>query len=461
MQHQASNLCHPGQLCLSLLLALSTTLATTALASWPTQVGDQPLPSLAPMLENVLPAVVNVSVTSPEKNTNSLFQDPFFRQFFDIPENTPGTEQAAGSGVIIDAQAGYIVTNHHVIQSAQSINITLYNGIELKASLIGTDEATDIALLKVDSSKLQQFPLGNSDALRIGDFVVAVGNPFGLGHSVTSGIVSALGRTGLGIERYEDFIQTDASINPGNSGGALVNLRGELVGINAAIIAPGGGNVGIGFSIPINRVRQLLQQLLEYGDIQRGMLGVISEDLPPAYTGANNAPTLSGALITEVIDHSPAQQVNLQPGDIVVQVGEEKIDSASDLRNTLGLVRAGDHRRIHYWRGNQLKEVRVQIKDPDIQRKLSRRFYEHLSGASFLDVTLSTRDGPRGAVLISDVEPNSGAESTGFRRDDIIVTANKQSIENLDRLRTVIDQAKEQLLIKLQRNGSFIEIDIR
>ena len=449
-----------AQLCLGLLLTLSMSIPPAVPAGWPIEIDGQPLPSLAPMLEKVLPAVVNVSVTSPARQANSLAQDPFFRHFFGIPEDAPDTEQAAGSGVIIDASQGYIVTNHHVIQSAQSVSITLYNGLELEANVIGTDEATDIALLKVDSQKLQQFPLGNSDKLRIGDFVVAVGNPFGLGHSVTSGIVSALGRTGLGIERYEDFIQTDASINPGNSGGALVNLRGELIGINAAIIAPGGGNVGIGFSIPINRVRQLLKQLTEYGDIQRGILGVISEDLPHSYTSAKNAPTRSGALITEIIARSPAQEARIQPGDIVIQVGKEKIDSASDLRNTLGLVRAGEHRRIRYWRGNQLKEVQVQIKDPDIQRKLSHRFYEKLAGASFLDVTLSTGDGPRGAILISDVETDSGAESAGFHRDDIIVAANKENIENLDRLREVIDQANEQLLITLQRGGKLIEIDI-
>jgi len=413
------------QLCLGLLLTLPMSIPQAALAGWPTEVDGQPLPSLAPMLEKVLPAVVNVSVTSPARQTNSLAQDPFFRHFFGIPDSAPDTVQAAGSGVIIDAKEGYIVTNHHVIQSAQSVSITLYNGIELEANLIGTDEATDIALLKVDSQKLQQFPLGNSDALRIGDFVVAVGNP------------------------------------SGNSGGALVNLRGELVGINAAIIAPGGGNVGIGFSIPINRVRQLIKQLTEYGDIQRGILGVISEDLPPAYTAAENTPTRSGALIIEVIARSPAHDASIQPGDIVVQVGEEKIDSASDLRNTLGLVRAGEIRRIRYWRGNQLKEVQVQIKNPDTQRKLSRRFYQKLNGASFLDVTLSTGEGPRGAILISDVEPDSDAESIGFRRDDIIVAANRENIENLDRLREVIDQTIDQLIITLQRNGKLIEIDIR
>ncbi|MCP3953442.1 MAG: trypsin-like serine protease, partial [Desulfobacterales bacterium] len=228
-------------------------------------------------------------------------QDPFLRQFFDLPETNPVTEKNAGSGVILDAKAGLIVTNHHVVEDAQSISVTLYNEQELQAEVIGTDDATDLALLRVQSRFLRSLPPGDSDALRIGDFVVAVGNPFGLGHSVTSGIVSALGRTGLGIEHYEDFIQTDASINPGNSGGALVNLRGELIGINTAILAPGGGNIGIGFAIPINRIQLLTAQLIQYGDIRRGILGVISEDLPHEYTSSETAATRKGALITRVI----------------------------------------------------------------------------------------------------------------------------------------------------------------
>jgi len=445
--------------CLFALLLVSPTLP--AGAALPAEVDGHPLPSLAPMLEKVLPAVVNVAVTSLSQTSASSFEDTFLRQFFDLPENTPSTEKSAGSGVIVDAASGYIVTNHHVIRGAQSVKITLYNGLELEARVIGSDAAMDIALLQVDSNNLQQFPLGNSDKLRIGDFVVAVGNAFGLGHSATSGIISALGRTGLGIERYEDFIQTDASINPGNSGGALVNLRGELIGINAAILAPGGGNIGIGFSIPINRVQQLIAQLTEYGDIQRGVIGVISEDLPAAYTAARKAPTRSGALITEVISGSPAEAADIQAGDIVVRVGDEQIDSSSDLRNTLGLVRAGDSRDIEFWRGTRRMKIEVQIKDPYFQQKLAKSLYSQLSGANFIDVTLSTHQGPRGAILVTGVEEGSQADTIGLQRDDIIIGANQSSVESLDSLREIIDKTTTTLRLILQRDSERVELQIK
>lgn len=445
--------------CLLALLLLSPSLPVAA--ALPTEVDGHPLPSLAPMLEKVLPAVVNVSVTSLSQTSGSSPENTFLHQFFDLPEAQPSTEKSAGSGVIVDADEGYIVTNHHVIRNAQAVKITLYNGLELEAQVIGSDAAMDIALLQVDSKNLQQLPPGNSESLRIGDFVVAVGNAFGLGHSATSGIISALGRTGLGIERYEDFIQTDASINPGNSGGALVNLRGELIGINAAILAPGGGNIGIGFSIPINRVQQLIAQLTEYGDIQRGVIGVISEDLPAAYTSARKAPTRSGALITEVISGSPAEAADMQVGDIVVRVGEEQIDSSSDLRNTLGLVRAGDSRNIEFWRGTRLMQIRVQIKDPNFQRKLSKSLYSQLNGANFIDVTLSTRQGPRGAILVTGVESGSQADITGLQRDDLIIGANESSIENLDGLREIIDHATTSLRLIVQRDSERIELNVK
>jgi len=446
-----------------LILLLLASLAVPASAALPAKLDGHPLPSLAPMLERVLPAVVNVSVTSLSQASAESFEDTFLRQFFDLPEQhvPPGTEKSAGSGVIVDADAGYIVTNHHVIRNAQAVKITLYNSLELEARVIGSDAAMDIALLQVDSKNLQQFPLGNSDRLRIGDFVVAVGNAFGLGHTATSGIISALGRTGLGIERYEDFIQTDASINPGNSGGALVNLRGELIGINAAILAPGGGNIGIGFSIPINRVQQLIAQLTEYGDIQRGVIGVISEDLPPAYTSAQKAPTRSGALIIEVINGSPAEAADIQAGDIVVRVGDEQIDSSSDLRNTLGLVRAGSSRDIEFWRGTQLKKIEVQIKDPYFQRKLAKTLFSQLSGANFIDVTISTHQGPRGAILVTGVEAGSPSEKIGLQRDDIIIGANQLSIESLDGLREIIEKSTATLRLILQRDSERIELKLK
>ncbi len=444
----------------ALLIGMLHAMTHAAFAALPAKVGSTPLPSLAPMLEQVLPAVVNVSVASISQQPSSLFQDPFFRQFFDIPEPSPRTEQSAGSGVIIDAEAGYIVTNHHVIKDARSIKVTLYNRQELEARLIGSDEATDIALLQVEADFLRQFPLGDSEALRIGDFVVAVGNPFGLGHSVTSGIVSGLGRTGLGIGRYEDFIQTDASINPGNSGGALVNLNGELIGINTAILAPGGGNIGIGFSIPVNRVQQLTAQLLQFGDVQRGILGVVSEDLPPAYISAKNAPTRSGALITDVIPRSPADKAGLRVGDIVVQLGEEKIDSASDLRNTLGLVRAGNTRGIQFWRGNKLQQLKVEIKDPNALRKFSEILYRKLDGAKFLGITVSTRRGPRGALLVTSIARGSPAANTGLRKDDIIVAANGVPVEDLDQLRALIDTAASAFVLELERDGEHLQIKL-
>ena len=443
-----------------MLSYLLSSISPAAHAAWPLKIDDTPLPSLAPMLEKVLPAVVNVSVTSLSQQPSSLFQDPFFQQFFNLPEPGPRTEQSAGSGVILDAKAGYIITNHHVIKDAHSIKITLYNRQELDAQLIGSDEATDIALLQVESKYLIQFPLGDSEALRMGDFVVAVGNPFGLGHSVTSGIVSGLSRTGLGIERYEDFIQTDASINPGNSGGALVNLRGELIGINTAILAPGGGNIGIGFSIPINRVQLLTKQLLQFGDIQRGILGVVSEDLPPAYSAARNARTRQGALITKVIPRSPADQAGLEAGDIVVQIGEENIDTSSDLRNTLGLVRTGETRQIQYWRGKQLKQVNVQIKDPNSLRQISELTYDKLDGAKFLDITLSTRRGPRGAVLVTSIQQNSPAAQSGLRRDDIIVAASGKRIEDIQQLRKSIDAAEQALVLKIERDGKRFDLPL-
>lgn len=440
-----------------LLSSLLTILGHGAYAALPIEINNEPLPSLAPMLEKVLPAVVNVSVTSISAQPSSLFQDPFFRQFFDLPELGPKTEQSAGSGVIVDAKNGYIATNYHVIKGAHQIKITLFNGQELQAELLGADQDTDIALLQVAPRQLQEFPLGNSDALRIGDFIVAVGNPFGLGHSVTSGIVSALGRTGLGIERYEDFIQTDASINPGNSGGALVNLRGELIGINTAILAPGGGNIGIGFSIPINRVQRIIEQLLQYGDVQRGIIGVISQDLPAAYTTTDQAPAKKGALLVEIVPQSSAEKAGIKVGDIIVQVGNEEIDSSSDLRNTLGLVRAGESRKIKFWRGNQLEEAQVQIDDPQSLRPVSEQIYEKFTGAKMLNITLSTQQGARGAILISSIKPNSPAAQAGLQSQDIIIAANDKNIETLKQLRQRIEQSKGHFILQFKRDDLNLE----
>jgi Do/DeqQ family serine protease len=292
------------------------------------------------MLEKAMPAVVNISSAQTQISNNPLLNDPIFRHFFNIPAQKT---HSRGSGVVIDARKGYVVTNHHVIEKANEITVNLQDGREFKAEIIGTDPETDVALMKIPAENLTTLPSANSDQLRVGDFVVAIGNPFGLGQTVTSGIVSALGRSGLGIEGYEDFIQTDASINPGNSGGALVNLRGELIGINTAIFAPSGGNVGIGFAIPSNMVQQVVQHLVQFGEVQRGSLGIRIQELTPQLASALGLENShKGAVVTEIAVDSPAEKAGLQPADVIVAINNQPVNRVSEVRNRVGLLRIGE-----------------------------------------------------------------------------------------------------------------------
>ncbi|MBF5093302.1 Do family serine endopeptidase [Azospirillum sp. INR13] len=319
--------------------------------------------TIAPMLEQVTPAVVNISVLSQAPQAeNPLLRDPFFRRFFNLPDQMPqGRPQvSAGSGVIVDAANGYVVTNSHVVENAQEIAVTLKDRRRLRAKLIGRDAATDIALLQIKAESLTALPLGDSDRAKVGDFVVAIGNPFGLGQTVTSGIVSALGRSGLKIEGYEDFIQTDASINPGNSGGALVNFQGELIGINTAIIGPAGGSVGIGFAVPVTIVRSVMEQLREYGEVRRGRLGVAIQDLTPDLAESLNLKGDEGALIAKIERGSPADSGGLRSGDVVVAVDGRAIRSATDFRNRIGLLRVGTPVQLTVVRGGGQKSVTVR-----------------------------------------------------------------------------------------------------
>ena len=308
------------------------------------RVNSAPLPSLAPMLKRVAPAVVNIATEGRVTvRPNPLFKDPFFRKFFDLPKQPRQRRtQSLGSGVIVDAVRGHIVTNAHVIDRADSITITLQDGRQFSAKVIGSDPEADVAVIQIPARNLTAASLADSDQLQVGDFVVAIGNPFGLGQSVTSGIISALGRSGLGIEGYEDFIQTDASINPGNSGGALVNLRGELVGINTAILAPSGGNIGISFAIPTNMVQRLVQQLVRFGKVDRGQLGVTVQDLNAQLAATFGLNVNQGAIVTEVLPNSSAARVGLQRGDVVTALNNKPIRDASALRNAIGLLRVGD-----------------------------------------------------------------------------------------------------------------------
>jgi Do/DeqQ family serine protease len=307
--------------------------------------GGAAVPSLAPMLARITPGVVNIAVRSRVREQNPLLQDPFFRRFFNLPQNQQPEEretQATGSGVIVDAARGYVLTNGHVVENATRIDVTTKDNRRFTAKLIGRDNDTDVAVLQIPATNLTGVPTGDSDRLQVGDFVLAIGNPFGLGQTVTSGIVSALGRSGLGIEGYEDFIQTDASINPGNSGGPLVNLEGQCVGINTAILAPGGGNIGIGFAVPINMARRVMEQLIRYGEVKRGRIGVAIQDLTPDLAQAMNSAHSEGAVIAKVEPGSPAERAGLHRGDLVVAVDGVPVHSGTQLRNTIGLTRIGN-----------------------------------------------------------------------------------------------------------------------
>ena len=303
------------------------------------------VPTLAPMLARVTPGVINIAVRGKVRAENPLLQDPFFRRFFNLPQRSQPEEretQATGSGVIVDAQNGYILTNGHVVDNATKIEVTTKDNKRFTAKLVGRDTEADVAVLQIPAQNLTAVPLGDSDRLQVGDFVLAVGNPFGLGQTVTSGIVSALGRSGLGIEGYEDFIQTDASINPGNSGGPLVNLHGQVVGINTAILAPGGGNIGIGFAVPINMARRVMDQIIRYGEVKRGRIGVAIQDLTPELAQAMSTQQTEGAVIARVETGSSAEQAGLRTGDLVVAANGTAVHSGTQLRNMIGLARIGD-----------------------------------------------------------------------------------------------------------------------
>jgi Do/DeqQ family serine protease len=319
--------------------------------------------TMAPLVERVTPAVVNIAVRSRvQVQTNPLFEDPFFRRFFDLPEQPRQRDVlSAGSGVIVDAGRGYVLTNHHVIANAQDIQVTLKDRRTYAARLIGDDPETDIALVEMDAPNLSAVAFGDSDRLKVGDLVIAIGNPFGLGQTVTSGIVSALGRGGLGIEGYEDFIQTDASINPGNSGGALVDSKGELVGINTAILGPTGGNIGIGFAVPVNMARAVMTQLIEHGEVRRGRLGIVIQDLTPDLAAATNLDLRGGAVVTRVEPSSPAARAGLLQGDVIVEVNGIPVDAAADLRNMVGLMPVGAVLDIVLYREQRRQSVRARV----------------------------------------------------------------------------------------------------
>jgi Do/DeqQ family serine protease len=427
-------------------------------AGLPPQVDGKPLPSLAPMLDRVMPGVVNVStVTEIALDAHPLLRDPFFRRFFGLPGQQQEQEShSLGSGVIVDAKRGIVVTNHHVVQDADQIHVTLHDGRRLDARLIGSDTETDIAVLQVDGKDLTAVPLADSDALRVGDFVVAIGSPFGLAQTVTSGIVSALGRTGLGIEGYESFIQTDASINPGNSGGPLVNLRGELVGINTAILAPGGGNVGIGFAIPTNMARSVVDQILEHGSVRRGLFGAAAQDLTPDLSAALGVDVPRGAIISSVEPGSAAERSGLRPGDIVTAVDGRGIGSAAELRNRIGLVRAGEHVKLELLRDGKRRTVRGEVADPFADFVQGETLDPVLEGALIGEMKHDINGRSRLLVAVGPVRPGSAAWQSGLREGDVLLRANRTGIDGLRELRSALSRVGGLYSLEVLRNGEVL-----
>jgi len=428
-------------------------LAQPALASWPTSDADgRPLPSLAPMIKTVSPSVVNISTYTTRTVQNPMLNDPFFRHFFQLPPDAQPQQrrtQSAGSGVIIDAAAGTVVTNHHVVDGADEIVVGFQDGHTVKAKLVGSDPEVDIAVLKIEPSKLTALKLGDSDRAEVGDFVIAIGNPFGLGQTVTTGVVSALGRKGLGIEGYENFIQTDASINPGNSGGALVNLRGELIGINTAILGPSGGNIGIGFAIPVKMVKNSVDQILKYGAVKRGQLGIAIQDLTPDLAGAFNIdPNQRGVVVAQVQPGTGAAKAGIQAGDVVVSIDGNVVESASELRNEIGSHRIGDSIKLTLLREGKSRVVDVKIGEPSTDANGSTDIHPYLKGAK-----LEARDDGHG-IRVAAIAQGSPAAQSGLQVGDVIVSVNRREVRSLDELKQVASSSPQRLLLRIIRGNA-------
>jgi Do/DeqQ family serine protease len=421
--------------------------------------------TLAPLARRVTPAVVNIAVTGPPRGL--LLDDPFWRRFFGVPEGEelPAPErQHAGSGVIVDAGRGYILTNHHVVADAERIVVNLVDRRELTAELLGSDEATDVALLKIDANGLTALPIGDSDLLEVGDFVIAVGNPFGLGQTVTSGIVSALGRTDLGSEGYEDFIQTDAAINPGNSGGALVDLDGRLVGINSAILTAAGGNVGVGFAVPSNMARTVMEQLLEYGEIRRGRLGVLAQDLTPDLAAALDLSVDRGAVVNDVEQGSSAERAGILAGDVITALDGVAVDDASALRNRVGLTRAGETVAVTLVRDGRERTLDVTIGEaPSTPARVPEAAAEgKLDGATFRELDPAhPRYGQVRGVVVSRVASGSAAARTGLAAEDIILAVNRLPVGSIAELEAALERVSPPFALQIERGSTRVFVVVR
>jgi Do/DeqQ family serine protease len=426
-------------------------------------VGNLAQSSLAELVDSTSPSVVTIAIKGTRKiQHNPFFDDPFFERFFGQPQ--PPRERefgGGGSGVIVDGIQGYIITNHHVIEKAKEIKVFLKDGGEYLAELIGSDPGTDIAVLKINLSRtISQMPLGDSSLLRVGDFALAIGAPFGLSQTVTSGIISALGRPQMSSDGYGDFIQTDAAINPGNSGGALVDLRGQLIGINSAIYTRSGGNIGIGFAIPVNTVKNIMHQIIEFGSVKRGLLGVIISDINKDIAEQLGLEVEKGALIQEVSPNSAAEEAGLLVGDVITKINGEKTETSNDLRNAIGLKRSGESVELIILRDNKEMTVSATLGELVAQEPVKAdELNSLLAGAELADFIPEGKTKPQGVVILS-VQPNSNAANARLKKGDIIWADGKNSIANLDDFAASIKD-KNILVLRVNRNGRQLIIQMR
>ncbi|RTR26190.1 Do family serine endopeptidase DegQ [Shewanella atlantica] len=440
----------------AILTASLTMMPAISQAAIPMAVDGQSVPSLAPMLERTTPAVVAVAVTGTHVSKQKI--PDAFRYFFgpNAPQERVQERpfRGLGSGVIIDANKGYIVTNNHVIDGADEILIGLHDGREIEAKLIGSDAESDIALLQIKAKNLVAVKRADSDELRVGDFAVAIGNPFGLGQTVTSGIVSAMGRSGLGIEMLENFIQTDAAINSGNSGGALVNLNGDLIGINTAIVAPGGGNVGIGFAIPANMVNNLVDQIIEHGEVRRGVLGVSGRDLTNELAQGFGLDTQHGGFVDQVMTDSAADKAGIKAGDIITSVNGRKIKSFQELRAKVATMGAGAKVEFGLIRDGDEETVTAILGE-------ASQTIEAAAGAVHPMLAGATLENNDDGVEITDIAQNSPAAASGLQKGDVIVGVNRSSIDDLKSLKATLKDQQGAVALKIKRGKSSLYLVLR
>jgi len=427
--------------------------------------------SMAPLLDRITPAVVSINVRSTAKapklsNRNEELLERFFGGRM---PNEPREKRGLGSGVIVNASEGLIITNAHVIEDADEIIVTLKDKRQLEAEIVGTDKKTDIALIKVSAKKLAELQIAKASDVKVGDYVIAVGNPFGLSHSVTAGIVSALGRDNGSGDGYQDFIQTDASINPGNSGGALVNSKGELIGINSAIISRSGGNQGIGFAVPTNIVQAVMRQLVSYGEVRRGRIGVLIGDITPTLKEALELTTLDGALVSQVVENSPAERAGLKRDDIIISFNGGAIKDASDIRNAVGLVEPGERYTITYLRDGRKIKRRIEVEAVDENEEQSDSLAMNnspesktFSGATLTNIPtdLNLRGGSEG-VYVSAVEISSKAQRAGLVKGDVIRSVNRKDVQDLASFNKLTKGEDGPFALSVERNGSTFYVAIK